>query len=197
MQVWEALQALQSTVPNRNYVLVNVYEQERVGVVRPQMLAILEIPEAWEAGYAWASPDDGKRDRASTWDRAVSMIQTNWPTHSPIDEVAVYRQRLGFIIHRDDPHPGLPAKIEPAPETPGSLIQQVLDGTLADQTRASLLSQLWIAESLQEIVMYQVRRRRNRSLFTRFKPRRFRGIHLPGMRYRNARKDRSRRLKRI
>jgi len=144
-RAWESLHAGPfDTVP------VLVFEQEPVGRASNTSSG-QEIIEQWEGGYAFTHPANGERCIAFTFDEARKWIAAEWPEHAPIDSVVIYRQRLAFEVHWDDPKPETPAPVEIPDDTPQSLIQAVMQGSCADLQRASLLANLWIAASLQEI----------------------------------------------
>ena len=135
------------------HTTVTIFEQERIGSVT-STTATLDAGDRWEAGYAWANPSSGRRDSAGAWEYAVEDIQFAFAEMGesvPVDSVTVYRQRLAEIVHWNDPKPETPAPTIPDPDTPQSLIEQVLQGTCGDLGRAQLLAMLWIADGLQEV----------------------------------------------
>lgn len=136
---------------------VTIFEQERAGIVSANS-ATLDAEEPWEDGYAFASPVDGKRSWVGGWDITVEVIQIllNEMEEAP-ESVIVYRQRKVDEMYYGCPAPPAPpeemmsAYRVPHPDTPGSLIQQVLDGTCYDLQRAQILAMLWIAEALHDL----------------------------------------------
>jgi hypothetical protein len=159
---WEALQLLvmhaEIDRPKTDY-RVQVYEQEAAGWVAVDRDPLGEIHtrseltlcEPWEAGYAFASPKDGRRAIREDFASAVSLVTELWPEHSPAESVTIYRQRPAFEVKWDDPKPPAPIPAEIQPDTPSSLIEQIQTGTCSDPGRAQLLAMLWIAQSLQAI----------------------------------------------
>ena len=130
-----------------------ICEQERVGTVA-KGTRTLDIEKPWDGGYAWANPRDGKRKMAATWYGAVEQIQHAFADLGEgvsVESVSVYRQRQACVVCFDDPEPGPPAPVVIPPDTPQSLIEEVMDGSCADPGRAQLLAMLWIAGSLQEV----------------------------------------------
>jgi len=144
-RVWEALQA-----PKLSALAVPVFEQEPAGYVT-KTTNHLDVPEFWD-GYAWANPTNGRRESNHYWVDVVSSIVEAWPENSPTEQVIVYRQRVAFWVKATDPEPAPPAV--PDDDSPASLIEQVMEGNCADLNRASLLAQLWMAQSLMEIAGY-------------------------------------------
>lgn len=165
LRVWEELQIWEhSTEPEPPTVWV--FEQESAGWCSSVASdCILTLDD--EHSYAWADPEDGMRYSAGTFAGAVHGIQTSWPANAPVDQVTVYRQRHAFSVRFDDPKPELPAPVEMPPDTPQSLIEQVLSGNCPDLGRAQLLAMLWIAEALQErryVIPMRLRKRRRKSI---------------------------------
>lgn len=147
LQAWESLHKAPE-LPHQT--AVPVFEQQVAGWAS-QTESDQSIAETWGNGYAWTDPVHGKRCQISEWGIAVAIIQSGWPEHAPVDQVMIYRQRLAFVVKWDDPRPEPPAPVAIEPDTPSSLIQQVMEGTCGDLQRASLLASLWIAASLQEV----------------------------------------------
>jgi len=137
--------------------LTEIFEQERVGSVNLTGSTLL-TSEKWEGGYAFAAPNNGKRLAFEEWPFTVAAIIFRLrEMEDPPEEVIVYRQRLAETVNSDDAEPPAPpeemmsAYRVPHPDTPGSLIQQVLDGTCYDLQRAQILAMLWIAEALHDL----------------------------------------------
>jgi hypothetical protein len=159
-RVWEELQA--PKISPSKALAVPVYEQEPIGWVS-QSNKWHDIPEAWDS-YAWTDPNNGRRHSDPFWCEVVKSIQETWPENSPVEKVIVYRQRLAFWAKATDPEPAPPAPpAAPDDDSPASLIEQVIHGNCADLNRASLLAQLWMAQSLMEIAGYVHRREARRA----------------------------------
>jgi hypothetical protein len=141
LRVWHEMQAAHSTN-------VAVYEQEPIGSIGKETLEYRKH-EPWE-GYAWASPQDGRRMMAATIGEAQRALQTCWPENDVSESVTLYRHRHSFWVYYEEPEPPAPLPPEPVFDTPESLILGVQEQR-SDLAYASVLAHLWMAQALRKM----------------------------------------------